>query len=77
MTFRDRPSVGYRFLPVWVALVGIVTMVLVAAALSAWADDLAPGPDDDLPLEEYDADGNQLSTNAYVQDNRGGIAVLP
>ena len=54
MTFRHRASVGYRFLPVWVALVGIVTMVLAAAALSAWADDLAPGPDDDLPLEEYE-----------------------
>lgn len=28
-------------------------------------------------LEEYDADGNQLSSSAYSQDNRGGIAVIP
>ncbi len=30
MTFRHRPSVGYRFLPVWVAVAGILLMALVA-----------------------------------------------
>ena len=34
MTFRHRPSVGYRFLPVWIAVAGIGLMVAVAWWLS-------------------------------------------
>ena len=50
---RPLTGIGYRFLPVWVLLVAVLVMLAGAVALSgrAAAD---PGPDDGLPLEEYE-----------------------
>ena len=79
MTFRDRPGLTVRLLPVWVLLAALLVMLAGAVALSgrAAAD---PGPDDGLPLEEYErrvagwCDG-LVANYGWVSDPDGSVSV--
>ena len=53
MTFRHRPGLTYRLLPVWLLLAAMLVMLAGAVALSGIAS-ADPAPDDGLPLEEYE-----------------------